>query len=160
LKKCSIRSQIQVTKNDVDPDPQHRRQACWVACLCVSGTMSTLNFREEIRKRQARQTYEDPLADIKTDRGAASFREMLTRGAERSRETYSEIRQAQPFSYYAQSFKHGIWVTREAKVGSFWVVFIFCLVGVLTVLDLRHELPDSYAAVEKLPRTKNAESYH
>jgi hypothetical protein len=122
--------------------------------------MSTLIFREEIRKRQARQTYEDPLADIKTDRGAASFREMITRGAERSKDTWSEIRSAQPFSYYAQSFKHGIWVTREAKVGSFWVVFIFCLVGVLTVLDLRHELPDSYAAVEKLSRTKNAESHH
>jgi hypothetical protein len=128
--------------------------------LLFSVPWLTLIFREEIRKRQARQTYEDPLADIKTDRGAASFREMITRGAERSKDTWSEIRAAQPFSYYAQSFKHGIWVTREAKVGSFWVVFIFCLVGVLTVLDLRHEMPDSYAAVEKLSRTKNGESHH
>lgn len=100
--------------------------------------------KDELRQRKLREEQADPFMSPSPAGSVDSFREMFTRGMERTRESWSEMKTATPFSYRAQSFKHGIWTSKETRVSVFWVSALIGLFLVLVVLDVKEDSPDCY----------------
>jgi hypothetical protein len=67
---------------------------------------------------------------------------MMERGLERSRATWTQMRASQPFSYQAQSYKHGIWSQQEMRVSLYAVGLLAGVFGALWALDASYDQPD------------------
>ena len=129
--------------DDLNADDGHQRRQT-VDEKIYEGLLDKEQLRRHNRHRYSLLSEEDPFdSPAGKKEEAKNFRDMFTRGVERSRDTWSDIKTATPFSYYAQSFKHGIWVSREVRVGYFWIGFLVLFFGTLLALDARHDQPDS-----------------